>query len=110
MMNEERVLGWRLFPNGFARFVVAARRIARVLRARYWFPQIPLALALAWAGFLPLRHVFNRQSNVLLADFPRHILDFRPASMPYVLIGVAMVVMSVGLLFRRASPGSLPSS
>jgi len=71
-----------------------------VLRARYWFPQIPLALALAWAGFLPLRHVFNRQSNVLLADFPRHILDFRPASMPYVLIGVAMLVMSVGLLFR----------
>jgi voltage-gated potassium channel len=99
-MNEERVLGWRLFPSGFARFVVAARRIARVLRARYWFPQIPLALALAWAGFLPLRHVFNRQSNVLLADFPRHILDFRPASMPYVLIGVAMLVMSVGLLFR----------
>jgi len=99
-MDEERDLGWRLFPSGFARFVVAARRIARVLRARNWFPQIPLALALAWAGFLPLRHVFNRQSNVLLADFPRHILDFRPASMPYVLIGVAMLVMSVGLLFR----------
>ena len=99
-MDEERVLGWRLFPSGFARFVVAARRIASVLRARYWFPQVPLALALAWAGFLPLRHVFNRQSNVLLADFPRHILDFRPASMPYVLIGVAMLVMSVGLLFR----------
>ena len=99
-MDEERVQRRPLFPSGFSRFVVAARRPAQVLRARYWFPQIPLALALAWAGFLPLRHVFNRQSNVLLADFPRHILDFRPASMPYVLIGVAMLVMSVGLLFR----------
>ena len=99
-MDEEQVQRRSLFPSGFARFVVAARRIASVLRARYWFPHFPLALALAWAGFLPLRHVFARQSRILLADFPRQILDLRPASMPYVLIGVAMLVMSVGLLFR----------
>lgn len=99
-MHEERVLGWRLFPSGFARLVVAARRPAQIVRARYWFPHVPLALALAWAGFLPLRHVFTRQSHLLLTDFPRHILDLHPASLPYVLIGVAMLVMSVGLLFR----------
>lgn len=99
-MDQEQIQRRSLLPSGFARFVVAARRIASVLRARYWFPHIPLALGLAWAGFLPLRHVFARQGHVLLADFPRHILDFRPASMPYVLIGVAMLVMSVGLLFR----------
>jgi voltage-gated potassium channel len=57
-------------------------------------------MAVAWAGFLLLRHVFAAQRHVLLADFPRHILDLRPTSMPYVLIGVAMLVMSVGLLFR----------
>lgn len=49
---------------------------------------------------MPLRHVFALQRHVLLADFPLRLLDFRPASMPYVLIGVAMLVMSVGLLFR----------
>lgn len=99
-MDEERVQHGSLFPRGFAHFVVAVRRVARVVRARYWFPHVPLALALAWAGFLPLRHIFNTHRYVLLTDFPRHILDFPPARMPDVLIGVAMLVMSVGLLFR----------
>ncbi|MGH9772471.1 MAG: ion channel [Candidatus Acidiferrales bacterium] len=79
---------------------MTARRVGQAVRARYWFPHIPLALALAGAGFLLLRVVFAFQRNVLLSEFPRHIVDFRPASMPYVLIGVAMLVMSVGLLFR----------
>ena len=88
-------------PSRFARFLVNARRTAQLVRARYWFPHVPLALAVAWAGFLLLRHVFVAQRHILLADFPRHIFDFRPASiMAYVLIGVAMLVMSVGLLFR----------
>ncbi len=83
-----------------AQFSVVARRLAAVTRARYWLPHVPLALALAWAGFLVLKHVFLLQRHVLLADFPLHVWDFRPASMPYVLIGVAMLVMPVGLLFR----------
>jgi voltage-gated potassium channel len=99
-MPEGRVTHWLFQPGGLARFVVPARRGAQAVRARYWFPHIPLALALAWAGWLPLRHVLARQRYLLLSDFPHHILDFRPASMPYVLIGVAMLVMSVGLLFR----------
>lgn len=99
-MDEERVQHWRLFPSGFARFVVAARQIAQLVRARYWFPHVPLALALAWAGFLPLRRVFAAKGHFLLTDFPLHVLEFPPKSMPYVLIGVAMLVMSVGLLFR----------
>lgn len=99
-MGERRVgrLLWQ--PGRWMRFFAVARRAAAVARARYWFPHIPLALALAYAGFLLLRHVVTLQQRVLLADFPRHVLDFRPASMPYVLIGVAMLVMSIGLLFR----------
>lgn len=89
---------WR--PGVFARCVLGARRVGKWARARYWFPHIPLALALAGAGYLLLNLVFVAQRSVLLSDFPHHILDFRPASMPYVLIGVAMLVMSVGLLFR----------
>ncbi len=99
-MAEGQSQYWFWFPSRFARFVVAARRVAQVLRARYWFPHAPLALAVAWTGFLPLRRVFRSYRQILLTDFPRHILDFPPARMPEVLIGVALLVMSVGLLFR----------
>ena len=100
-MDERRMVRWWLWqPGRLARFTVAARRIAQWVRARYWFPHVPLAAALAAAGLLLLRLALALQQSVLLSDFPRHILDFKPASMPNVLIGVAMVVMSVGLLFR----------
>ncbi|MGA9883338.1 MAG: voltage-gated potassium channel protein [Candidatus Acidiferrales bacterium] len=89
---------WR--PGRFARLTTAARRIAKAARTRYWFPHIPLALALAGAGYVIVRLVFAYHRQVLLSDFPHHILDFTPKSVPYVLIGVAMLVMSVGLLFR----------
>jgi voltage-gated potassium channel len=99
-MHQKGVVHWVWQPGRFARFMVAARRVGQVARTRYWFPHIPLALALAGAGLLLLRVVFAAQRNVLFSDFPRHILNFQPKSMPEVLIGVAMLVMSVGLLFR----------
>lgn len=99
-MHEHRMVDWVWRPGRFARAITSARRLAKAARTRYWFPHIPLALGLAGAGYLLLRIIFAFQQRALLADFPHHILDFRPQSMPYVLIGVAMVVMSVGLLFR----------
>lgn len=99
-MRDKGVARWLWQPGRFVQSVVAARRVARVVRARYWFPHVPLALALAWAGFAPLRDVFTAQSHVLLSGFPRHVLDFQPVSMPYILIGIGMLVTSVGLLFR----------
>lgn len=99
-MNDRGIAHWLWRPGRFGRFVVAARRIGQVARARYWFPHIPLGLALAGAGYLLLSLVYALQRQVLLSNFPHNIFDFMPASMPYVLIGVAMIVMSVGLLFR----------
>lgn len=99
-MRERGVARWLWRPGRFVQFVVAARRASQAVRARYWFPHVPLALALAWSGFMALRSIFISQRHVLLAQFPLHILDFRPVSMPYVLIGVGMLVTSVGLLFR----------
>ncbi len=99
-MHERRIVHWAWRPGRLARFVTASRRVAKIARTRYWFPHIPLALALAGAGFLLLRLVYTLQRSVLLSDFPRHVLQFEPRSMPYVLIGVAMLVMSIGLLFR----------
>jgi voltage-gated potassium channel len=91
---------WLWQPDRSRRFIETASRMGQLLRARYWFPHVPLALALVGAGYLLLRVVYVQQRQVLLSDFPRHIFGFGPASMPLVLIGVAMVVMSVGLLFR----------
>jgi voltage-gated potassium channel len=99
-MHEHRMVNWVWRPGRFARLITAARRAAKTARTRYWFPHVPLALALAGAGYLLLRIIFTFQQKTLLADFPHNVLDFRPQSMPYVLIGVAMLVMSVGLLFR----------
>jgi voltage-gated potassium channel len=84
----------------WAHFLAAVRSVERFFRLRRWFPHIPLALAVAFSGVVLLWVVFVVQRSTLFADFPRHILDFRPSSMPFVLIGVAMLVMSVGLLFR----------
>ena len=99
-MADDGAGHWHWRPGNVARFTVFARRLGRALRASYWFPHIPLSVALAGAGYLLLRLVFFPQKNLLLSDFPRHILDLRPSSMPYVLIGVGMLIMSIGLLFR----------
>lgn len=74
--------------------------LARTLRFRHWFPHVPLALAVAWAGFLILWVVYAAHRAILLANFPDSLLHFPPSSMPFVLAGVAMLIMSVGLLFR----------
>lgn len=77
-----------------------ARRAGRAVRSGYWFPHVPLAVGLAFAGFLLLTLTFGSQFRLLLSNFPSNLLHFPPASMPYLLIGVAMLIMSVGLLFR----------
>jgi voltage-gated potassium channel len=97
---EAHVPGWLWRPGRMERARGGLRRAAKAVGARYWFPHIPLALGLAAAGALLLEVVVQAQRAVLLAEFPRHLIDFRPSSMPFVLIGLAMLVMSVGLLFR----------
>jgi voltage-gated potassium channel len=99
-VRERRVMNWLRRPNPSGGYIEAARRVGQLVRAPYWFPHIPLALALAGAGYLLLRVVYALQGQVLLSDFPHHIFDFGLANMPYVLIGVAMLIMSVGLLSR----------
>lgn len=81
-------------------FVQLMRQQERAFRKRHWFPHVPLAIAVAGSGVAQLWVVLSLQRRVLLADFPTHILEFRPSSMPFVLIGVAMLIMSVGLLLR----------
>lgn len=99
-MAERNLAGREQHPARWARFGGGIRGIGRAFLVRRWFPHFLLALAVAFSGVFLLWSVFIVQRSSLLADFPRHILDFRPSSMPFVLIGVAMLIMSVGLLLR----------
>lgn len=97
---ERKIVRGPLDASSVTRLRRAAVVAGRAARVQYWFPHIPLATALAWAGFLLLWIILSSQRAVLLSNFPKHIADFQPSSMPFVLIGVAMLIMSVGLLFR----------
>lgn len=99
-MPKQKTVRLAVEHRRLIRFKQLTLNLGRAVRARYWFPHIPLALALVSAGFYLLWIIFERQRHILISDFPRHILDFRPSSMPYALIGVGMVIMSIGLLFR----------
>lgn len=67
---------------------------------RYWFPQVPLALLLAAGGAWLLQNDLGRHW--------RHVLDLllsggqglSPSVLPPFLIGVGMLIMAFGLLFR----------
>ena len=99
-MSEEKRVHWQAPPSRFRFVRRGARRVARATGARHWLPHVPLSLALAFAGFLLLLAVFGSQWHALVVDFPSHLLSFPPANMPYLLIGLAMLIMSVGLVFR----------
>ncbi|MGH7906670.1 MAG: voltage-gated potassium channel protein [Candidatus Binataceae bacterium] len=75
------------------------RRIARMVGAHYWFPHVPLALGTALAGFLLLWISLGARWHALAAN-PSGIFSFPPAKVPDLIIGVAMLVMPAGLVFR----------
>jgi voltage-gated potassium channel len=95
-MPESKPLPWKPVAQTRARL----ERVGRQAGARHWFPHIPLSLALALAGFLLLWVTFGGRVHVLFANFPSDLLRFPPSDMPYLLIGVAMLIMSVGLVFH----------
>lgn len=76
------------------------RRLAARSAAQYWFPQLPLAAALAGAGALLLSVSVGLSWRSLAAQFPFDLLNFAPANLPYVLIGLLMVAVAIGLMFR----------
>ncbi|HEX7348228.1 MAG TPA: voltage-gated potassium channel protein [Rhodanobacteraceae bacterium] len=67
---------------------------------RYWFPHVPLAILLALGGAWLLQNDLGRHW--------RHVLDLllsgsqglSPSVLPPFLIGVGMLIMAFGLLFR----------
>ncbi|MGH8012560.1 MAG: ion channel, partial [Candidatus Binataceae bacterium] len=99
-MAEGKTLARRIGPGRLLRLESIGRGIALFIRAQYWFPHVPLAMALAFAGFLLLLAGFGTQWHTLVRHLPAAVSTMSPRKMPYLLVGVAMLVMAVGLIFR----------
>jgi voltage-gated potassium channel len=99
-VSEEKSVAWKFGPGPLTRLKAIGRGAARALRAPYWFPHIPLSMALAFAGFLLLWVGFGTHWQAVLAHLPRQFSTMAPSKMPYLLVGVAMLLMPIGLVFR----------
>ncbi|HVB33032.1 MAG TPA: voltage-gated potassium channel protein [Patescibacteria group bacterium] len=99
-MAELKPAGWRVTASPLSRLRRLGQRAHKGIRAKYWFPHIPLSLAVALAGLFLLATKFGAEWHILLARFPRDMFGFPPSSMPFLLIGLALLLMPIGLLFR----------
>lgn len=83
-----------------ARARATLRRWNTLLRGDYWFPHVPLAVAMV-AGALALLHLDLGQRWAHYADELAHgRFDLPPALLPPLLIGAGMLIMAIGLLWR----------
>jgi voltage-gated potassium channel len=67
---------------------------------RHWFPHVPLAILLGLGGFWLLRNDLGQQWRTILDHLVHGASGLRPGLLPPILIGLGMLIMAVGLLFR----------
>src|SRR6185312_15049317 len=67
---------------------------------KHWFPHLPLALALAFAGLLVMALAYGRHIGVQWRDPLAHVA---PAGVPFLLIAVA-ALLAVRLLPHTPAP------
>lgn len=76
------------------------RRWYAFVRGDAWFPQVPLALAMAFGGLFLLHVNFAGEWQKYLAALTHGHFNLPPAQLPPLLIGGGMVIMAGGLLAR----------
>lgn len=67
---------------------------------RHWFPQLPLAILLGLGGIWLLQADLGRQWRHVLDQLVTNDHLVSPSLLPPLLIGVGMLIMAFGLLFR----------
>ncbi|MGO8719570.1 MAG: voltage-gated potassium channel protein [Acidobacteriaceae bacterium] len=77
-----------------------SQRIHRLLRGRYWFPHVPLALLLALAGYWLLGASFGTHWQHYLKMLAEGKFRLELKRLPPLLIGGGMFTMALGLLWR----------
>jgi voltage-gated potassium channel len=68
--------------------------------ARHWFPHVPLAVLLGLGGFWLLQTDLGRQWRHILDLLLRGGQGLHPSLLPPLLLGLGMLIMALGLLFR----------
>lgn len=88
-------------PSGRA-FALRNRlqRVHRRIGGHLWFPHVPLAVLLAFGGLWLLQSAVGQDWRSVVERVLEGGGDLRPALLPPVLIGVAMLVMAIGLMLR----------
>ncbi|HEX7339918.1 MAG TPA: voltage-gated potassium channel protein [Rhodanobacteraceae bacterium] len=79
---------------------ILINRLHGLLRGDTWFPHIPLALLLGLGGIWLLQSDFGANWKPFLDGLMQAHPVITPAMIPPLLIGVGMLVMAFGLLFR----------
>ncbi|HEU0276213.1 MAG TPA: voltage-gated potassium channel protein [Rhodanobacteraceae bacterium] len=76
------------------------QQLHRRIGGRHWFPHVPLAVLLALGGFWLLEVDLGRHWRTILDQFLSGAQGLHPTLLPPLLIGLGMLIMAVGLLFR----------
>ncbi|HJP97748.1 MAG TPA: voltage-gated potassium channel protein [Rhodanobacteraceae bacterium] len=78
------------------------QRLHQRVGGTHWFPHVPLAILLALGGLWLLQTDLGRQWQSILAQLlnPSRSGGLRPEYLPPLLIGIGMLIMAAGLLFR----------
>ncbi len=94
---------FELYPMTFKlihRLRARSQRAYYLLRGRYWFPHVPLALLLGLGGLRILRTSFGPHWLEYIQALAEQKVKFRLRSLPPLLIGGGMFTMALGLLWR----------
>ncbi len=83
-----------------ARLRALLRRWHAAMHGDYWFPHVPLALALTVGGLLLLQLNFGGQGLQYVEAMEHRRFDIPQQLLPSLLIGGGMVIMAIGLLWR----------
>ena len=83
-----------------ARLRALLRRGNALMRGDYWFPHVPLALAMAAGGLLLVRLKFANEWEYYAEALVHRRFDLPPQLLPPLLIGGGMLIMAIGLLWR----------
>lgn len=82
------------------RFSIRLQRAYKFLHGRYWFPHVPLAIALILAGYWVLCATFGTHWSQYVHGLITGRYHFRLWHLPNLIIGAGMVIMGFGLLWR----------
>lgn len=76
------------------------QRLHQRIGGRHWFPHVPLAILLALGGFWLLQSDLGEHGRRLTDLLLSGGQGLQPAFLPSLLIGMGMLIMALGLLFR----------